>query len=123
MMPVRLEELKNIWQHVLRRKKVDNREQNSYNSLDRNSGEGNGTRGANSDQDAKQSRKRKDQNSDDDEDQDENENENDDSSSQKKPRVVWSVELHRKFVAAVNQLGVESTLSPTVLILQDFIFS
>ncbi|KAL5666646.1 hypothetical protein ACJX0J_026754 [Zea mays] len=26
----------------------------------------------------------------------------------RKPRVVWSVELHRKFVAAVNQLGIDS---------------
>lgn len=115
--PVRLEELKNIWQHVLRRKKVDSRDQNNCNSLDRNSGEGNGTRGANSDQDAQLSRKRKDQNLDDDEDEDENENE--DSSSQKKPRVVWSVELHRKFVAAVNHLGLESMFSSIVLSLQN----
>ncbi len=26
----------------------------------------------------------------------------------KKPRVTWSVEMHQKFVAAVNQLGVDS---------------
>ncbi|KNA15004.1 hypothetical protein SOVF_102240 [Spinacia oleracea] len=32
--------------------------------------------------------------------------------AQKKPRVVWSVELHRKFVAAVNQLGLENTQPP-----------
>lgn len=30
------------------------------------------------------------------------------SSLQKKPRVAWSIDLHRKFVAAVNQLGLES---------------
>ena len=28
--------------------------------------------------------------------------------SSKRPRVMWSVELHQKFVAAVNQLGVDS---------------
>lgn len=113
--PVRLEELKNIWQHVIRRKKFDSRDRNSSNSLDRNSSEGNGTRGANSDQDVKLCRKRKDQNVDDDEDQEENENENDDPSSQKKPRVVWSVELHRKFVAAVNQLGLEKAVPKKIL--------
>jgi two-component response regulator (ARR-B family) len=25
-----------------------------------------------------------------------------------KPRVVWSAELHQKFVDAVNQLGIDS---------------
>jgi two-component response regulator (ARR-B family) len=33
---------------------------------------------------------------------------NDDPSALKRPRVVWSVELHRKFVAAVNHLGIDS---------------
>ena len=60
------------------------------------------------DQNGKVNKKRKDQNEDDDEDQDENGNDNDDPSAQKKPRVVWSVELHRKFVSAVNQLGIDS---------------
>ena len=31
-----------------------------------------------------------------------------DSSASKKARVVWSVEMHQKFVAAVNQLGIDS---------------
>jgi two-component response regulator (ARR-B family) len=35
---------------------------------------------------------------------DENE---DDSSALKKPRVVWSAELHQQFVTAVNQLGID----------------
>jgi two-component response regulator (ARR-B family) len=26
----------------------------------------------------------------------------------KKPRVVWSVDMHQQFVHAVNQLGVDS---------------
>ena len=26
----------------------------------------------------------------------------------KKPRVVWSVEMHQQFVNAVNQLGIDS---------------
>jgi len=34
--------------------------------------------------------------------------ETDDSSSAKKPRVVWSVEMHQQFVNAVNSLGIDS---------------
>lgn len=62
------------------------------------------------DQDEKICRKRKEQNEDEEEDDEENEHENEDMSNQKKPRVVWSVELHRKFVAAVNQFESESLL-------------
>jgi two-component response regulator (ARR-B family) len=36
--------------------------------------------------------------------------ENDDPSTMKKPRVVWSVELHQQFVSAVNQPGIDSKL-------------
>ncbi|KAK4484480.1 hypothetical protein RD792_007063 [Penstemon davidsonii] len=36
-----------------------------------------------------------------------NGNDGEDPGTQKKPRVVWSIELHRKFVGAVNQLGIE----------------
>ncbi|KNA08643.1 hypothetical protein SOVF_160770 isoform A [Spinacia oleracea] len=113
--PVRLEELKNIWQHVIRKKKVDPKDRDNSNNQDNNSSEGNGVRGANCDQDVKFCRKRKDQNLDDDEDEDEDENENEDPSAQKKPRVVWSVELHRKFVAAVNQLGLEKAVPKKIL--------
>jgi two-component response regulator ARR-B family len=56
--PVRLEQLKTIWQHVIRKKK-----------------------------------------------------DNEDLSAQKKSQSVWSVELHHKFVAAVNQLGIDSMFS------------
>ncbi|KAL8097962.1 hypothetical protein AgCh_030908 [Apium graveolens] len=44
-----------------------------------------------------------------DEEEDDEENDQDevDPSAQKKPRVVWSIELHRKFVASVNQPGLE----------------
>jgi len=36
--------------------------------------------------------------------------ESDDPSASKKPRVVWSVELHQQFVSAVNQLGLDSMI-------------
>lgn len=114
--PVRIEELKNIWQHVIRRRKIETRDHNnSDNGDDYQKGQlsssetGQGpAAGALVDRN-KLNRKRKDQDDEEEDDCEENAHENDDPSSQKKPRVVWSVELHRKFVAAVNQLGIEST--------------
>ncbi|CAL0327181.1 unnamed protein product [Lupinus luteus] len=117
--PVRIEELKNIWQHVMRRKKFDSKDKNkTNNNLDKptsDSGNGPGSAGReNSDQNGKLNKKRKDQDDDEDEEQ-ENDNDNEDPSAQKKPRVVWSVELHRKFVAAVNQLGIEKAVPKKIL--------
>lgn len=101
--PVRLEELRNIWQHVIR-KKVDTKSQTKSNNNQEKQNYENGQEAGSGDPNAKLNRKRKD----DDEDYEDNGNEDDDSSTQKKPRVVWSIDLHRKFVAAVNQLGIES---------------
>ena len=117
--PVRIEELKNIWQHVIRRKKVGPKDQNkSLNQENSHVGAGEGGQGAmstgNSDQNGKFNRKRKDQDGDEDEDGDDDGQENEDSTTQKKPRVVWTPELHRKFVGAVNQLGVDSKYSITM---------
>lgn len=108
--PIRIEELRNIWQHVLRRKKVDSKNQNGSSNQVKSyqSGEGFGTPlgGNNNDQYGKFNRKRKD-----DEDEiEDNGNEYEEPGTQKKPRVVWSIELHRKFVAAVNQLGIDSEI-------------
>ncbi|KAM6594733.1 hypothetical protein CsatA_002436 [Cannabis sativa] len=61
--PVRIEELKNIWKHVIRGKK----------------------------------------------------NEFDEPSTQKKPRVIWSLELHQKFVTAVNHLGIDKAVPKKIL--------
>lgn len=117
--PVRIEELKNIWQHVIRRRQFDSREQNSSNIQVKNSAKGNGTGTVNSDKNIEIGKRRKDQNGDDDEEQeqeqDENEHENEDPSTQKRPRVVWSVELHRKFVEAVHQLGLEKAVPKKIL--------
>lgn len=96
--PVRLEELRNIWQHVIRRKVGSKSQSKSKHSREK-SDQGN----EGGDQNEKLNRKRKDE--DDDED---NGNESDDPTTKKKPRVVWSIDLHRKFVAAINQLGIES---------------
>nr|QEX51316.1 two-component response regulator ORR22-like isoform X1 [Cymbidium ensifolium] len=121
--PVRIEELRNIWQHVVRRRKFDHKEHHSFdNGEDQDkpqaaNSEGTQAVGDNGplDHSDKVNRKRKDQ---DDEDEDfceENTHESEDPSSQKKPRVVWSVELHRKFVAAVNQLGIDKAVPKRIL--------
>lgn len=105
--PVRIEELRNIWQHVIRKKRTEPKNQNGsadQGNDNQSSGEGNGPQ---ADRNGKCNRKRKDE-----EDfSEDNENENEDPAASKKPRVVWSIELHRKFVAAVNQLGIESNSS------------
>ena len=108
--PVRIEELKNIWQHVIRRKKFDAKDQKNSDKAHFESGEV--VEGFPGTGDSDKSGKRKDQNVDEDEDRDENGQNIEDPSTQKKPRVVWSVELHRKFVAAVHQLGIDSKFFP-----------
>ncbi|PKA48280.1 Two-component response regulator ARR12 [Apostasia shenzhenica] len=121
--PVRIEELRNIWQHVVRRKKVDQKDRHSLDIVEdnektlRSNSEGTQALGANgqSDRNGKVYRKRKDQYDEDEDDCEENTQENEDSSTQKKPRVVWSVELHRKFVAAVNQLGIDKAVPKRIL--------
>ncbi|KAF5725863.1 putative Type-b response regulator [Tripterygium wilfordii] len=118
--PVRMEELKNIWQHVIRRKKFDSKNQSKSPSQERNSAAtvGNGheaTSSGSADQDVKVNRKRKDQEEDDEEEDEENGDDDEDPATQKKSRVVWSVELHRKFVAAVNQLGLRKAFPKKIL--------
>lgn len=107
--PVRIEELRNIWQHVIRRKKVEPMSQDKSKDQDKSyQGSGESGRGqsptSNADQNGKCNKKRKDE----EDENDENGNDNEDPTTQKKARVVWSLELHRKFVAAVGQLGIES---------------
>ncbi|CAL5438192.1 unnamed protein product [Camellia sinensis] len=115
--PVRIEELRNTWQHVIRRKKFESKNQNKSSTQDKahqgngEGGEGGPTTTGNSDQNGKLNRKRKDE----EEEGEENENDNDDASSQKKPRVVWSIELQGKFVAVVNQLGIERAVPKRIL--------
>ncbi|KAL1194728.1 Two-component response regulator ARR2 [Cardamine amara subsp. amara] len=117
--PVRIEALKNIWQHVVRKKRNEwnvsehsgsiedtcgdrQQQQQQRDDADNNSSsvnEGN----------CRSSRKRKQ------EEVDEQGDDKEDTSSLKKPRVVWSVELHQQFVAAVNQLGVDKAVPKKIL--------
>ncbi|KAK1288448.1 Two-component response regulator ARR12 [Acorus calamus] len=121
--PVRLEELQNIWQHVMRKKKPDPRHYNHLGQHEEAERLQSGTCETTQDSVAvemadskgKSNKKRKDQNEDEEDDWEENEHEVEDPSAQKKPRVVWTVELHRKFVAAVNQLGVDKAVPKRIL--------
>ncbi|KAL7187288.1 hypothetical protein ACSBR1_037366 [Camellia fascicularis] len=113
--PIRIEELKNIWQHVVRRKKNDPKDQNNFDKPHHESEGGQViTVTGDSDQNSKLNRKRKDQNEDEGDHADDGQN-NEDPSMQKKPRVVWTVDLHRKFVAAVNQLGIDKAVPKRIL--------
>ncbi|KAJ8471680.1 hypothetical protein OPV22_026023 [Ensete ventricosum] len=121
--PVRIEELKNIWQHVVRRRKFsqkdysnfDNMEESERHQIVSSDGGQDLNISGSANQNGKLSRKRKDQNEEDDDDCEENVHENDDLTTQKKPRVVWSIDLHRKFVAAVNQLGIDKAVPKRIL--------
>ncbi|XVF66164.1 hypothetical protein PTKIN_Ptkin10aG0013200 [Pterospermum kingtungense] len=110
--PVRIEALKNIWQHVVRKRK------NEWKDFEQSGSAEEGDRQQKLSEEAdysssvnegnwKSSKKRKD-------DEDEND-ERDDTSTLKKPRVVWSVELHQQFVAAVNQLGIDKAVPKKIL--------
>ncbi|KAK9074626.1 hypothetical protein SSX86_007224 [Deinandra increscens subsp. villosa] len=106
--PIRMKELRNIWQHVYRKKIHEVRDTESYEGLEeilmmRNVSEqqsddgylfcgGDMTPG---------SKKRKDP------EHKYEEKDFADHSSIKKARVVWTVDLHQKFVKAVNLIGFE----------------
>ena len=112
--PIRLEELKNIWQHVVWKKRTESKDRDNLDHGDGNDkfnhgaedGENGSSANDGTDRSWKMNRKRKEQN--DDEDDDEDEHDIEDPSTSKKPRVVWSVELHQQFVNAVNTLGIDS---------------
>ncbi|XP_061370068.1 two-component response regulator ARR11-like isoform X2 [Gastrolobium bilobum] len=102
--PIRMKELRNIWQHVFRKRIHEAREFESFESFEsihllRNGSEQSDDGNLFAIEDMTSTKKRKDV-----------DNKHDDiefldPSSTKKARVVWSVDLHQKFVKAVNQIG------------------
>ncbi|XP_043723993.1 two-component response regulator ORR26 [Telopea speciosissima] len=103
--PVRMKELRNIWQHVFRKKIHEVKEIESFEGYDdtrimRNGSEEFSDGPLPSGGDMTSAKKRKDMDNKEHEDQELN-----DPSAVKKARVVWSVDLHQKFVNAVNQIG------------------
>ncbi|PPS13479.1 hypothetical protein GOBAR_AA07105 [Gossypium barbadense] len=102
--PIRMKELRNIWQHVFRKKIHEVRDIESLEGFESiqmtRSGydlfdDGHFLSG----DDTTSGRKRKDA------DNKHDDRELSDPSSTKKARVVWTVDLHQKFVKAVNQIG------------------
>ncbi|XP_042497194.1 two-component response regulator ORR26-like [Macadamia integrifolia] len=103
--PVRMKELRNIWQHVFRKKIHEVREIESLEGHEdihimRYGSEGLDDGSLPDGGDIISAKKRKDMENKEHEDQELN-----DPSAVKKARVVWSVDLHQKFVNAVNQIG------------------
>ncbi|KAJ4974236.1 hypothetical protein NE237_007410 [Protea cynaroides] len=103
--PVRMKELQNIWQHVFRKKINEVKEIESLEGYEdtwirRNGSEGSDDGPPSSGGDTISVKKRKDMENKEHEDQELN-----DPSAVKKARVVWSVDLHQKFVNAVNYIG------------------
>jgi two-component response regulator (ARR-B family) len=109
--PVRIEELRNIWQHVIRRKRSDllPKDQEHSGSVDNSKKREEEADISSAPEIALNRRKRKEADSGGSDRQDDDV----DMASLKKQRVVWSVELHQKFVHAVNQLGVDSECPET----------
>ncbi|XP_058724427.1 two-component response regulator ORR21 [Vicia villosa] len=116
--PVRLEELRNIWQHVARKFLNENKEHDNSGSVEDNDRNARGNDDNDNDNTSvagttkgivKEQKKRSNLKYED------VELENDDLSTSKKPRVVWSVELHQQFVSAVNQLGLDKAVPKRIL--------
>ncbi|KAL2459299.1 Two-component response regulator ARR2 [Forsythia ovata] len=112
--PVRIEALKNIWQHVVRKKKDEYKGKDYEQTGSVEDGEQHQKPPEDSEYSSsanegswKNPKKRKDE-------EDEAE-ERDDTSTLKKPRVVWSVELHQQFVTAVNHLGLDKAVPKKIL--------
>ncbi|KAL9274524.1 Two-component response regulator ORR26-like protein [Drosera capensis] len=103
--PIRMKELRNIWQHVLRKRMHEVRDIESHEGFEdfqfRNGNEHSDDMQSLSGGDQALGKRRTDVESrHDDKDLG-------DASSVKRPRVIWSVDLHQKFVKALNQIGID----------------
>jgi len=120
--PVRIEELRNIWQHVVRRdyssakssgsdleasspsKRVKTSASNSKSEeIDRTASETSSGKPRKKPAGKKAGKGGKDA------------EKKDAVENSKKPRVVWSAELHAQFVTAVNQLGIDKAVPKRIL--------
>ncbi|KAF8074404.1 hypothetical protein N665_1104s0012 [Sinapis alba] len=112
--PVSLKELRNIWQHVVK-KNIGSYKRiigPSRQLLPSSESAPSGSR--------KRKEKVEDSGDGDDSDREEedgegSEQDGEESSTRKKPRVVWSQELHQKFVHAVQQLGLDKAVPKKIL--------
>lgn len=90
--PLRLAELKNIWQHVIRKNLADPTKL--------------GTRKEGKDQDIVPSKTRRQRGKEKEEETNADQFDEEETSRPKKPRLHWTKELHNKFIDAVQQLGI-----------------
>ncbi|KAF8399866.1 hypothetical protein HHK36_015737 [Tetracentron sinense] len=104
--PVRMKELRNIWQHVFRKKIHEVKDIESHEGGPDEFDDGHLLSAG----DTNLAKKRKDL-----ENREHDDQEFSDPSAAKKVRVVWSVDLHQKFVNAVNQIGLDSEYQPGFL--------
>ncbi|KAL1201104.1 Two-component response regulator ARR14 [Cardamine amara subsp. amara] len=111
--PIRPEELKNIWQHVVRRKCAMNKELRNVLALEENNNKKNSGSSfetvfsVSECSDGSLMRKKR--------SVDREEDDLLDPGNSKKSRVVWSIELHQQFVNAVNRLGIEKAVPKRIL--------
>ncbi|KAL5983629.1 hypothetical protein ACLOJK_017719 [Asimina triloba] len=113
--PVRIEAIKNIWQHVVRKRRNELKELEHSGSVEDSDRQKRTSDDADYASSAiegswRHPKRRKDGKEEEDEGED-----REDSSATKKPRVVWSVDLHQQFVAAVNQLGIDKAVPKKIL--------
>ncbi|CAA7043710.1 unnamed protein product [Microthlaspi erraticum] len=124
--PIRPEELKNIWQHVVRRRCTMNKEiirrklEDSNKNTSSSSFETILSMSECSEGSLKQRRKKKKKKKKRSVDREDNEEEDaddllDPGTDSKKSRIVWSIELHQQFANAVNQLGLEKAVPKRIL--------
>ncbi|KAJ4748066.1 two-component response regulator [Rhynchospora pubera] len=115
--PVRFEELSVIWKHVARRQKSlqefnkDAMNNNQSAIVDDNDETGQSGTGRRRRVRIGTGKRRKDDSDEDDSD----DIDYDEKATQKKARVVWSPDLHRKFVDAVSTIGVDKAVPKSIL--------
>ncbi|KAI3979111.1 hypothetical protein MKX01_016286 [Papaver californicum] len=108
--PIRMEAIKNIWQHVIRKRRHELKELEQTVSVEDTEPLQKPTEDADNASSAyEESNKNKRK------DEEDDANDKDDNSTVKKPRVVWSIELHQQFVSAVNQLGIDKAVPKKIL--------
>ncbi|XP_057460920.1 two-component response regulator ARR2-like [Actinidia eriantha] len=117
--PVRMEDIKFIWKHVIRKQKnggvrvleesknVDDVDillhQNQVKNVENVSIDNENHENSNYVKEEEEEGKEK-----------------DDSVSLKKPRMIWTAELHQKFVAAVDQIGLKNAVPKKILDVMNF---
>ena len=123
--PVRIEELRNIWQHVVRRRRESSAQKDDSGGSGKPAGSGSSGEGSKGNKGSGGKKETKSKRGDEgaagkkrgkkDRDDDAGGEEHEDASTLKKPRVVWSAELHQQFVTAVNQLGIDKAVPKRIL--------